>query len=166
MPSTSSTPDFDTFVKRFQEIDLPIATELNRVHNSDLVTSRMDTLSIRTFIDSTYQVPPSMASYGYAYGVRLPKDTFDYTALVYFKANNTLNAFVLKTFNHEKAVGELPLSAHHFKTNKTTTCQITKDRKIYLTTFSPYIIKQDTLKMTYSIHTNGQIIAEEEKTKE
>ena len=80
---TTITPSgfsfFFGFAKKFKTIELPYGKALNRVHNNQLVTERMDSMHVYQHIDSTYrQRVNEPLSYGYAYGVRLARDTFSY----------------------------------------------------------------------------------------
>jgi hypothetical protein len=96
-----SKNDFQSFVNRFEPVELPLDTALlYRVHNSPIVTTRIDTIAIQKFINKNYELKATQPVYdGYAYGVRLPKEENSlYETLIYYQSKGRQQFFILNTY--------------------------------------------------------------------
>ncbi|MFK7773538.1 MAG: hypothetical protein AB8F94_15415, partial [Saprospiraceae bacterium] len=86
----SQTELFERYVKQFKEVPLPIGSDLlYRVHNNKDIGGRIDTVFIKKFINTDYELRADMPVYnGYAYGYRLPREENKYESLIYYQSKN------------------------------------------------------------------------------
>lgn len=156
-----STNDFESFVNQFELIDLPMDTTLlYRVHNSPIVTTRIDTTAIQKFINKNYELKAEQPVYdGYAYGVRLPKvDSLLYEALIYYQSKGRHQFFVLNTYTPDgDLVSVLPLSGDS-NSYKRVTGHITTRRTIAVRDFLLHQPEKGYTEYIYEIDKDGTII--------
>lgn len=152
---------FKRFSKRFKTINLPIEENLlYRVHNSELVSARIDTSLVQIFINPTYKLKASAPVYdGYGYTVKLPKEKgLDYHGLIHFESIGQRQFFVLNTYSLEgELISTLPLSGDS-SSYKRQTCQISEDRLILIKDFLLHQGKQKINKQIYKIKEDGSIV--------
>ena len=91
---------FERYVNQFELVNLPIDTNLlYRVHNNPIVKNRIDTTYVQNFINEDYQLRLDMPVYeGYAYGLRLPREEYDYESLIHYESSRREQFFVLNTY--------------------------------------------------------------------
>lgn len=161
LDSSDHSKSFKRFSKRFKTIHLPIEEGLlYRVHNSDLVSARIDTSLVQSFINPTYKLKASDPVYnGYGYAVKLPKEKdLNYHGLIHFESKGQRQFFVLNTYNLEgKLISTLPLSGDS-SSYKRQTCQISEDRLIVIKNFILHQDKEKANKQVYEIKENGLIV--------
>jgi hypothetical protein len=161
--SSDHSKSFKRFSKRFKTIYLPIEENLlYRVHNSELVSARIDTSFVQAFINPTYKLKASAPVYdGYGYTLKLPKEKgLDYHGLIHFESIGQRQFFVLNTYSLEgKLISTLPLSGDS-SSYKRQTCQISEDRLIVIKDFLLHQDKQKINKQVYKIEEDGLILLE------
>jgi hypothetical protein len=159
--SSDHSKSFKRFSKRFKTINLPIEENLlYRVHNSDLVSARIDTSLVQVFINPTYKLQANAPVYnGYGYTVKLPKEKgLDYHGLIHFESIDQRQFFVLNTYNLEgERISTLPLSGDS-SSYKRQTCQISEDRLIVIKDYLLHQDKQKVNKQVYKIKKDGSIL--------
>ena len=159
-----SKNDFESFVNRFELIDLPMDTALlYRVHNSPIVTTRIDTMEIQRFINKNYVLKAEQPVYdGYAYGVRLPRaDSLAYEALIYYQSKGRHQFFVLNTYSLEgDLISVLPLSGDS-NSYKRVTGNITSRRTIAVRDFLLHDREKGYTEYVYEIDNNGTIVPQD-----
>jgi hypothetical protein len=160
--SSDHSKSFKRFSKRFKTINLPIEEDLlYRVHNSDLVSARIDTSFVQAFVNPTYKLKVNDFVYdGYAYAIKLPKEKdLNYHGLIHFESKGQRQFFVLNTYNSEgQRISTLPLSGDS-SSYKRQTCQISEDRLIVIKDYLLHQDKQKINKQVYKIKEDGSILS-------
>jgi len=90
---------FKHYINQFELVNLPIDTNLlYRVHNNPIVKNRIDTTYVQKFIEEDYELRLDMPVYdGYAYGIRLPKEEYNYESLIHYQSDKREQSFVSYT---------------------------------------------------------------------
>lgn len=134
------TVDFETFVRSFELVDLPLDTSLlYRVHNSPVVGARIDTLAVQTYLNAGYRLAENAPVYdGYAYGVRLPQGA-GYEALVVYESWGQEQYFVLRTYTLEGVPVESLRMSGDSASRRRWMGEIDADRVVTVTSWTPYI---------------------------
>lgn len=151
---------FERYINQFELVSLPIDTNLlYRVHNNPRVKNRIDTTYVQNFIDKDYELRLDMAVYdGYAYGVRLPKDEYNYESLIHYQSNKREQAFVLNTYSSKgNLLSSLPISSDS-SSYKRVTGEITESRTILLREFILNQPDSVSKEMLFEIEVNGTIV--------
>lgn len=151
---------FKKFVKKFEPIDLPIDTNFfYRVHNSPLVTERIDTSFIRKFINPDYELKADMLAHdGFAYGFRLPNEGFDYESLIFYQSEHREQFFVLQNFSLEgDFIASLRFSGDSSSVSRLTG-EISENRTIRLRQFLLHQPDSASKEFFYEIAPTGEIL--------
>lgn len=158
----SAAPDFETWVRSFEAVGLPLDTALlYRVHNSPVVGGRIDTAAVQAYIDPTYRLAVGDPVYdGYAYGVRLPQGP-GYEAVLVYESWGQEQYFVLRTYS---LAGEL-VEALRFSGDSASLRRwmgrIDADRVVTVTSWTPYVGAADEraglVRRQYVLDTLGAI---------
>ena len=160
--TSDQNKSFKRFTKRFKTIDLPMNTNLlYRVHNSDLVSVRIDTSSIQQFINIDYKLELNVPVYdGYAYSIKLPKEKgLNYQGLIYYQSKGQSQFFILNTYSlNGDLVSTLPLSGDS-SSYKRQTSQISEERLITIRDFLLHQKEKNTIEYFYKIQESGLIVA-------
>jgi len=163
LSTSDRSKSFKRFTKRFKTVDLPISTEmLYRVHNSDLVSARIDTSLVQQFINSDYKLEVDAPVYdGYAYAIKFPKEkVLNYQGLIYYKSEGQSQFFTLNTYSLKgELIATLPLSGDS-SSYKRQTCQISEDRLIITRSYLLHQEKaaeENAIEYFYEINENGLI---------
>lgn len=159
--TSDKAKSFKRFSKRFKTIDLPMSTQiLYRVHNNELVSTRIDTSFIQQFINVNYRLKADAPVYdGYAYAVKLPKSKEqDYQGLIYYQSQGQSQFFVLKTYSLDgELISTLPLSGDS-SNYKRRTSEISEEQLIIIKDFLLHQNKKETIESFYEIQKDGLII--------
>ena len=151
---------FEGYINQFDLIELPIDTNLlYRVHNNPIVKNRIDTTYVQSFIDENYELRLDMPVYdGYAYGIRLPKEEYNYESLIYYKSNRREQSFLLSTYSSEgNLLSSLPISGDS-SSYKRIIGEITEDRTILLREFTLNQPDSTSKEMLFEIDPTGIIV--------
>ncbi len=152
--------DFRRFKNSFSTTSLPLDTNvLYRVHNSDVVSARIDTAMVQAFIDAGYKLAINDPVYdGYGYGLRLPKEEdLDYEGLIFYESKGREQFFVLNTYTPSgELVSSLPISGDS-SSYKRITGRITQSRLIGLREFVLHYPELGSIEYFYQINKTGLI---------
>lgn len=157
---TDTERDFRRFKNSFTTTSLPMDTSvLYRVHNSDVVTARIDTAMVQAFIDKSYKLRASDPVYdGYGYGLRLPKtDDLPYEGLIFYESKGREQFFILNTYTlGGELLSSLPISGDS-SSYKRLTGRITQNRLIGVREFVLHHPELGSAEYLYQINENGMI---------
>ena len=160
-PDSDRSKSFKRFVKHFKPVELPMGTNvLYRVHNSDLVTTRIDTTYIQEFISPNYKLKVDAPVYdGYAYAVKLPKEkALNYQGLIYYLSKGQSQYFILNTYSLDGELkSSIPLSGDSSSYQRQT-CYISEERLITIRKFLLHQKKDENMiEYFYQINKDGMI---------
>lgn len=132
--------DFETYVRSYEEVPLPLDTGLlYRVHNSPVVGARIDTLAVQRYINPAYRLAVGAPVYdGYAYGVRLPQGP-GYEALVGYESWGREQYFVLRTYTLDGVLVEALRLSGDSASVRRWMGRIDEDRVVTVTSWRPYL---------------------------
>lgn len=151
---------FKHYINQFELVNLPIDTNLlYRVHNNPIVKSRIDTTSIQQFIDEDYELRMDMPVYdGYAYGVRLSKEEYNYESLIYYKSSKREQSFVLNTYSTNGELLDALVISSDSSSYKRIIGEITESRSILLREFVLNQPDSISKEMLFEVKPNGKIV--------
>ena len=150
---------FKHYINQFELVNLPIDTNLlYRVHNNPIVKNRIDTTYVQKFIEEDYELRLDMPVYdGYAYGIRLPKEEYNYESLIHYQSDKREQSFVLNTYSPKGDILSSLLISGDSSSYKRITGEITESRTILLREFILNQPNSISREMLFEIETNGTI---------
>lgn len=151
---------FESYINQFELVNLPIDTGLlYRVHNNPIVKNRVDTIYVQEFIDENYELRLDMPVYdGYAYGIRLPKEEYDYESLIHYESSKREQFFILNTYSLKgNLLSSLSISGDS-SSYKRIIGEITENRTILLREFVLNQPDSISKEMLFEIDSTGIIL--------